>query len=339
MVYKLNNQQCLTVLERMLMMRRFEETVCAVAEDNFFGHFHLYIGQEATGAAVIEAMSDDDLALTTHRNHGHIIGRGADPGRALAEILGRSDGFNGGYGGTLHMTSRENGFLSTSAVVGGGIGLATGAAYALKRAPGNTISVAFFGDGALEEGTAYESLNLASLWGLPVLFVCENNSVENAGSTSGEYPSSVNAAKELVDMPRSLGIHTNAVDGTDVAAVYDAAAEAIVGIRAGGGPAFIEAKTARWPGTSALWPELATGVTDLRAATDENFISGEHGSWMRHHDPVLAMVRRLVEDKIISADEIMAIDLGITKVMESAKSFSLASPQPEPSSAVQGVFA
>ena len=144
MEYQLSDRQNKDLLERMLMMRRFEETVAATAEDHFFGHYHLYIGQEATGAAVIEALGTDDLILTTHRNHGHIIGRGADPGPTLAEILGRADGFNGGRGGTLHLTSRDQGFLSTSAVVGGGIGLAVGAGYALKRAAGTAISVAFF---------------------------------------------------------------------------------------------------------------------------------------------------------------------------------------------------
>jgi pyruvate dehydrogenase E1 component alpha subunit len=338
MAHQLNHQQSIDVLERMLMMRRFEETVCAVAEDNFFGHYHLYVGQEATGAAVIAALKKEDRIVTTHRNHGHIIGRGADPGRALAEILGRQDGFNGGRGGTLHMTSREHGFLSTSAVVGGGIGLATGAGYAQKRIAGNGISVAFFGDGALEEGTAFESLNLASLWKLPVLFVCENNSAVMPGTERGEYPSSVNAARELVDIPQSVSINAISVDGADALAVFAAVEQAIASIRAGNGPAFIEAKTVRWPGTATLWPTLATGVTNLRAAADDTLITGEHAEWIRHQDPVLRMIRRLVEDTVLSFDDVLAIDLQVTEKMDQAKSFSLASPQPEAASSLHGVF-
>lgn len=335
MVHQLNHHQSKEVLECMLMMRRFEEAVCAVAEDNFFGHYHLYIGQEATGAAVIEALKSEDMILTTHRNHGHIIGRGADPGRALAEILGRQDGFNGGRGGTLHMTSREQGFLSTSAVVGGGIGLATGAGYAQKRTAGSGISVAFFGDGALEEGIAFESLNLASLWNLPVLFVCENNS---AIAERGEYPSSVNAAKELIDIPQSVSINAMSVDGGDASAVFAAVDQAIASIRAGNGPAFIEAKTVRWPGTASLWPILATGITNLRAAEDETLITGEHAEWIRHQDPILRMIRQLVEGSVLSFDEVLAMDLQVTKKMDQAKLFSLASPQPEAASSLHGVF-
>jgi len=338
MEYQLTHQKSRDILERMLKMRRFEEAVCAVAEDHFFGHYHLYIGQEATGASVIEALDSKDLILTTHRNHGHIIGRGADPGKAMAEILGRADGFNGGRGGTLHLTERSKGFLSTSAVVGGAIGLATGAGYALKRAPGNTISVAFFGDGALEEGTAFEALNLASLWSLPVLFICENNSHGAPGAAAGEYPSSVIAAKELVAIPESLDIRAISVDGADVQAVYAAVAEAIAAIRAGLGPHFIETNTVRWPGSRPLWPELSTGVTDLSAAWDESRISGEHAEWIRGHDPVLRLARHLIDDGALSIDEVTKIDIDIRDKMMVAKSFSLASPLPEPESALEGVF-
>ena len=336
---QLTDRQSRDILERMLKMRRFEETVSVTAEDHFFGHYHLYIGQEATGAAVIEALSADDLILTTHRNHGHIIGRGADPGKTLAEILGRADGFNRGRGGTLHLTARDHGFLSTSAVVGGGIGLATGAGYALKRSTGTAISVAFFGDGALEEGTAYESLNLASLWSLPVLFVCENNSLGAPGAAAGEYPSSVNAAKELVDIPRSVDITTQSVDGADASAVYTAAAEAIGAIRAGHGPAFIEAKTVRWPGSRPIWPTLATGITNLAAAVDGPLISGEHADWICDCDPVLAWVRQLIDNGVLSIGQVEEIDLRTRDLMASAKSFAVASKLPEPESALLGVFA
>ena len=133
MVEQATNAERRDIFEAMLLMRRFEESVALMSKDHPFGHFHLYIGQEATGASVLAALRGDDLVLTTHRNHGHIVGRGADPARALAEILGRAGGLSGGRGGTLHLTDRSAGFLSTSAVVGGAIGLATGAGHALRR--------------------------------------------------------------------------------------------------------------------------------------------------------------------------------------------------------------
>jgi pyruvate dehydrogenase E1 component alpha subunit len=145
---KLTRDQSVSVFERMLLIRRFEEMVVRLfKEKHFFCHYHLYIGQEATGAAAIELLEPDDLTLTTHRNHGHVVGRGGDVGKALAEILGRADGFNRGRGGTLHMTDRSVGFLSTSAVVGNIVGLAAGAAYALKQAGKGNIAIAFFGKG------------------------------------------------------------------------------------------------------------------------------------------------------------------------------------------------
>ena len=165
-------------LERMLTIRRFEEAVNKLFHDDhaFMTHFHLYIGQESTGVGLMEALGDGDKLATHHRNHGHILARGSDPKKALAEILGRETGLNKGAGGTLHMSDPDLGFISTSSIVGGSISLANGAAFALKQEGGDAIAVGLFGDGALEEGIAYESLNLAALYELPVLFVCENNS-------------------------------------------------------------------------------------------------------------------------------------------------------------------
>src|SRR4051794_4328492 len=164
-------------LEAMLTIRRFEETVVGLFEAHeFMTHFHLYIGQEATGVPLMDALGPDDKIATHHRNHGHVLARGADPKIALAEILGRENGMNRGAGGTMHLSDTERGFLSTSAIVGGSISLSIGAAFALKSQGGDAVAVGLFGDGALEEGVAYESLNFAALWSLPVVFVCENNS-------------------------------------------------------------------------------------------------------------------------------------------------------------------
>src|SRR5262247_1169025 len=170
-----------TLLDRMLLIRRFEEAVLRLSnEKQFIGHYHLYIGQEATGVAVMSLLDARDRVATTHRNHGHVLARGADPGRAMAEILGRTTGLNGGRGGTLHLSEPDLGFLSTSGIVGGCVGLATGGAYAQKRRGKGGVSVAFFGDGSLEEGISFECMSIAVLWKLPVVFLCENN---GAGAT------------------------------------------------------------------------------------------------------------------------------------------------------------
>ncbi len=326
------------IFERMALMRRFEEMVTELAKDNSFGHYHLYIGEEATGAATIEALRPGDLTSTTHRNHGHMVGRGVDPGGALAEIMGRSGGLNGGFGGTLHLTDRSAGFLSTSAVVGGSIGIATGAGYRLKRAGDGSVSVGFFGDAALEEGIAFESLNMAALWSLPVLYVCENNARGAPGAKAGEFSSSTMAIQDLADIPGALGIATEVVDGADVDAVFAAVSRAVARLRAGDGPVFIEAVTERWPGSRPLWPELSTGITDLDAAWDDGRITGEHAGWIRDHDPVLRYARTLVSEGEFSADELREMDRRVQEGMDAARAFAEASPLPALETALHGVF-
>jgi len=307
------------------------------------GHDRLYIGQEAAGAAVLEALGPDDLLLTTHRNHGHLVGRGSDPARVIAEIMGREGGLNRGRGGTLHATDRALGFLQTSALVGGVLPLATGAGFALKqtrRSPAtNAVAVAFFGDGALEEGAAFEALNIAALWKLPVVFVCENNSAGAIGQAGGGYPSSVHAARPLAAIPESLGIATQALaDGSDIASVHRAACEAVAACRAGNGPAFIEAATERWPGNQGLWPEPATGTTDLRIASGEAAASGPHRDWILRHDPVLRVARELIADGI-GPGALAAFDADIAAELDVAERTALASKLPDPAGAAAFTFA
>ena len=249
-------------LERMLTIRRFEETVVGLFEAHeFMTHFHLYIGQEATGVPLMQALGPDDKIATHHRNHGHILARGTDPKIALAEILGRENGMNRGAGGTMHLSDVDRGFLSTSAIVGGSISLAIGAGFALKNQGGDAVSVGLFGDGALEEGVSYESLNLAALWSLPVVFVCENNSEGALGSAGGGFPTSVSAVDDLTKIPETFGIPVETVDGRDVEGVYDVATRAVAHARARKGPYFVHVATARFAGTQPLWPNLPTGPT------------------------------------------------------------------------------
>ena len=337
----LNQKEALDIFEQMLLMRRFEEMVIQISteEEYFFGHFHVYIGQEATGASVIAQLTEHDLITTTHRNHGHLISRGADPGRVLAEIMGRIDGYNGGRSGTLHLTARSLGFLSTSAVVGGSAGIGTGAAYALKNSDNHAIAVSFFGDGALEEGIVFESLNIAVLYNLPILFMCENNSYGAGGAAAGEYPSSVISTSHLIDIPLSLNMQAEVVDGADADAVYKAAGEAIQTIRNGDGPVFLETSTERWPGTRPLWPELLTGVTDISTAWESANITGEHSEWIKVHDPILRHVREMLEAGYADKEGIIAVDARINNDIETAREFAVNSPLPDPDTFIDHVFA
>jgi pyruvate dehydrogenase E1 component alpha subunit len=335
----LDRKTSLSIFERMLMMRHFEEAVIRLyAEKRFASHYHIYIGQEATGAAVLEALGDKDLICTTHRNHGHIIGRGCDPNRAMAEILGRATGFNGGRSGTLHLSDPSHGFLSTSAVVGGCAGLATGAAYGIKTKKEKNVAVGFFGDGALEEGLVIESFNIAALWKLPIVYVCENNASGAWGATQGGYPGATTATDSFTRLPAAYGIHCIKVDGTDINAVHAAAIEAVQRCRAGNGPVFIEAFTLRWPGSSPLWPELAT-VTDLNEAWDPSLIKGKNADWSRQHDPLLRAARELTASGHASRDEIMKRDKEARDRIAKACEVAIASPMPDPATVGQHVFA
>jgi len=328
------------LLRTMLRMRRFEEAVFRLAsERRFAGHFHLYIGQEATGAAVISALEGRDRIATTHRNHGHVIARGADPAAALAEILGRVDGLNGGRAGTLHLCEPSLGFISTSAVVGGCISLAVGAGYACKQNGDGSVTAAFFGDGALEEGVSYEAMNIASLLRLPVLFVCENNSADAWGAARGGYPTLVHAGSDLLQVPKSLGIEAIRVNGTDADEVRAAAASAVAKCREGRGPVFIESVTKRWPGSNPLWPGLVTGVTDIRMATGEVPMQGEHVEWYRHRDPILRLARALASHGADAIERIHRCDAEIRRETAFAEASALESPFPEAETALANVFA
>jgi len=328
-----------TLLETMLLIRRFEEAVLRLSnEKQFIGHYHLYIGQEATGAAVMSLLDARDRIATTHRNHGHVLARGADPGRAMAEILGRASGLNGGRGGTLHLSEPDLGFLSTSGIVGGCISLGVGGGYACRQRGNGAVSAVFFGDGALEEGVSFEALNIASLWHLPVLFVCENNSTGSWAPGAG-YPTLVHASSDLCSIARSVNIATMRVDGADAGAVHAAAGEAIALCRAGKGPIFIEAVTRRWPGSNPLWPEPATGTTDMRMASGEVAPGGEHADWLENHDPVLRLGRLLARRGSDAVARLALLDQTARTRIDAAVAFALESPLPAAATVLNHVFA
>jgi TPP-dependent pyruvate/acetoin dehydrogenase alpha subunit len=327
-------------LGSMLTIRRFEEEVDKLFHDDhaFMTHYHLYIGQESTGVALMEALGSDDKLATHHRNHGHVLARGSEPKLALAEILGREAGLNKGAGGTLHMSDPSLGFISTSAIVGGSISLATGAGWAMKQEDGDGIAVGLFGDGALEEGIAYESLNLASLWSLPILYFCENNSPGALGSAGGGFPTSVSAVKDLTDIPKTFGIPVETVDGRSVDDVFEVTSKAVEHCRAGKGPFFVHAVTDRWAGSQGLWPSVVSGALDISMAWDDSKIKGEHADWYTDHDPVLLYARQLLDSGDVTQEELTEMDERVKAVTAEARAFALEAPRPSPESALDNVF-
>jgi pyruvate dehydrogenase E1 component alpha subunit len=324
-------------LRTMLRIRRFEEALIALAETHDVGHFHVYVGQEATGVPALALLEDGDVAYTTHRNHGHLIARGVDPAAMLAEILGRATGTNRGKGGTLHLASPGHGFPTTSASVGGPLPIAVGSAFAFKELGRDRVSVCLFGDGALEEGAWHEAANIAAIRQLPVIFLCENNSVGAVTQKAGEYPSSTLAVGTLADLAAPFGIPNAVIDGSDAGAVHDAMLGAIARGRAGGGPTFIEARTVRWPGNQGIWAELVTGRVDVRFAWDNARIPAEHRTWFTDQDPIVRYARELLAAGV-SRDQIAALDDEARREMDAAVEFALASPWPAAAEALEDVY-
>lgn len=328
------------MLDRMLAMRRFEEAVFQLRQEKLFGgHYHLYIGQEATGAAVMAALGEQDRIYTTHRNHGHLIARGADPGRGLAEILGRATGLNGGRGGTFHLADAQLGMPHTSALVGGCVPLAAGAGLAAKVDGTDALGVAMFGDGSLEEGVVFETLNLAKLWDLPVLFVCENNTPGALDRAQGGSNSSRLATESLSGVAASIELESHSVDGGDAQAVFALMSDVVPRCRKGGGPVFIEALTERWPGNYGRWPDMVTGETVLAMAWDDSPIPEDYAKWHRTDDPLLRLVRSLTASGAVTKDDLEAQDSAIRQRMEGAKSFARDSAPPDISTVADNVFA
>jgi len=322
----------LALFERMLLIRRFEELNIEIWPRHLYmGRQHLYIGHEGVAAAVGLAMKRGDICNTTHRNHGYVLARGVDPGKALAEILGRVGGTNQGRGGPWHISDKSHGILTTSAQLGGGLGLGVGAGFGLKWKPSKPVSVVHFGDGTMPEGLVYESFNMASVFSLPVLFVCENNAVPERGGLL--------AVKGWQDVPRALSIHCEPpVDGNDCGAVYNLVSKSLARIRRTGRPVFIQPNVKAWLGSHKAIPEYTTGVTDLAMAWDAKRITGPHADW-NHGDPIIRMARVILRAKQGTRDHLLAIDAKVAKRLEAALAYAEASPFPKPRSALDGVFA
>lgn len=329
-------------LRRMLLIRRAEEQVIHFATDHvglIRGHYHVYIGQEATGVGVCASLGPADYVFTTHRNHGHVLARGGEPGPVLAEIIGKSTGYNRGRGGTFHVAAPHLGILHSSGIVGGCIPLATGAAFSIKKRGTDQVSLVFFGDGVMEEGAFYEGINMAALWKLPVIFLCENNSVAPEQRTAGQYPSSSHAAKQLVDVPRAFGIPSEIVDGADVRAVYSLARELVERTRRGEGPFFVEARISRWPGNLGLFPELPGGDFDLAWIWAREAAPPELRDWLERSDPISLLARHLVQESRLTRQEVEDLDREVRQAVAEAAGFALESPYAPAETALEHVFA
>ena len=323
----------------MFVIRHFEESLVPLHDKGVFsGHYHLYIGQEATGVPALSCLRADDYLFTTHRNHGHLLARGAEPKRLFAEILGRVDGLNGGKGGSFHSVAPSLGFLHSSGVVAGIIPLSTGTAYAAKVQKNGRITVCLFGDGSLEEGAAPEAFNLASLLKLPVLFLCENNGKYGSGRAVAAAQSSSMAAYPLTDLPKAYKVPAQQIDGIDAGLVHATILEAVEKIRRGEGPQFVEAQTVRYPGSATNWPTVPA-PTDTALAWDVTSVPEKAREWYRSADPLLVYIRELVEANQATRDEIAVIERQVKSEIADAVEFAVNSPFPKLEEAERGFFA
>jgi TPP-dependent pyruvate/acetoin dehydrogenase alpha subunit len=330
--YQANVMDRLGVLETMLRIRRLEEAVVKLAEDParpIRGHVHVSIGQEAAAAGACAALGPDDYLFTTHRNHGHVLARGGEPARILAEILGRVDGYSHGRAGGFHVAVPQLGILHTSAIVGGSVALAAGAAFAASRLGSSRVALVFFGDGAMEEGVFSETLNIAQLWRLPVVFFMENNSVSATERSGRGSPTSEHSAAALSDIPRSYGLSTEVIDGTDIDAVVAASCRAVDAARAGRGPFFVESRTSRWPGNFGSSPTLSlSGETDIAWVWSPEAAPEAVRRWVDLSDPVLRLARGLLESREVDRDSLVDLDARVRQEMQRASDIATQSSEP-----------
>ncbi len=317
---EVSREHAVELLARMIRIRRFEELAARLrAQGVIPGFLHPYIGQEAVAVGVCDVLGPEDVQTSTHRGHGHMIGRGADPAKMYAELFARITGYNRGKGGSLHMIDTDLGFLGANGIVAGGIPLATGAALQLKRAGKDAVAVTFFGDGASNEGAFHEAMNLAALWKLPILFVCENN-------LYGEFTrqDKHQLIADVADRAAGYVMPGVVVDGNDVLAVRAVTAEAVGRARAGEGPTLIECKTYRHRG------HFEGDMAKYRP-------KGELEYWLTR-DPISLFSEQLQKRWGLSEDDLKAVDDDVVAELERAAEWAKEQPFPEPEDAYTNVY-
>lgn len=306
-----NPKKLADLLRRMWLIRAFEEKASALyAERKIVGLLHLGIGQEAVAVGVCSLLRNNDLVYGSHRSHGHAIAKGADVNRLMAELAGRATGYCGGKGGSMHIVAKECGFITATGVVGGTIPLAVGAAFAAKERKQGRVAVVFFGDGAGQVGPFHESLNIASLWQLPVIFVCENNGYAEFTPLSAHTK-----VERLAQHAKTYGIPAATVDGNDLFAVREAMEKAVEKCRAGKGPVFIECLTHRMRGHYEGDPGKYRELSQL-------------AEWQKK-DPIARLARAVKNKMTITDKQIEAIEREARDRVDKAVEFALSSPWPD----------
>ena len=318
---KSNSKDPVDLLRRMWLIRAFEEKASALyAERQIVGLLHLGIGQEAVAVGACSWLGNDDFVYGGHRSHGHAIAKGADINRLMAEIAGRATGYCGGKGGSMHIVAKETGFITATGVVGGTIPLALGAAFAAKEKKQGQVAMVFFGDGAGQAGPFHESLNIASLWRLPVIFVCENNGYAEFTPLSAHTK-----IERLAQHAKTYGISAGTVDGNDLFAVRDAMQKAVERCRSGKGPVFVECLTQRMRGHYEGDPGKYRELSQL-------------ADWKKK-DPIGRAARALKSKKAVTDKELDAMEREARALVERAAKFALSSPWPEASEVITQVTA
>jgi acetoin:2,6-dichlorophenolindophenol oxidoreductase subunit alpha len=317
----LSRERMLDLLGQMERIRVFEET----AEQLYIrglihGTMHLSIGQEASAVGAIAALEAADYILSTHRGHGHCLAKGADPGRMMAEFMGKETGYCRGLGGSMHIADVEGGNLGANGIVAGGIPIAVGVGWSMKAQRRREVCLVFFGDGASNEGAFHEALVCASIWRLPIIFFCENNHYAMSLPVQAGVPTGdISARAAAYDVP---GV---SVDGNDLLAVYEAAANAAARARAGQGPTLIEAKTYRWRGHSKSDRNLYRTQEEIQ-------------SW-RERDPIARFRSQLIAAGQLDEDEAEAIARAARQAIEAGVAFAEQSPEPDPAILEDAVYA
>ncbi len=312
----------LDLYRQMMTVREFEEQVLRLYEKTLItGIAHVSVGQEAVAVGVCAALNQEDYITSTHRGHGHCLAKGADVGRMFAELFGKEDGYCRGKGGSMHIANQEGGNLGANGIVGGGISIATGAALSAKLQKNNRVSVSFFGDGALNQGILSESMNMASIWNLPVIFACENNQY-------GEYTPMRRVTAGTVKMRgEAFSIPSISVDGMNVLDVYEAMSSATERARNGEGPSFLIFSTYRYYGH---------GMGDRNRPYRTR---DEESEWREKRDPIDNLNRQILEDERISSSELDAIRDDVNEEIERGIEFGQKSPYPKPESVLKHVYA
>jgi pyruvate dehydrogenase E1 component alpha subunit len=319
----LDKPELVQMLRTMILIREFDERAIQLrVAGKIYGAVHPYVGQEAVAVGVCSTLTTTDRVTSTHRGHGHCIAKGADIRRMMAELFGRVDGYCKGKGGSMHIADFAVGMLGANGIVGGGLPIACGAALAAQIEGRGDVTVCFFGDGAAAEGEFHEALNIAALWKLPIVFVCENNQYAANNAVAAQHPRvDIAAHAGAYDMPGVV------VDGNDVLEVRATTGDAVARARRGNGPSLLECKTYRWH----FHAMRATPPPDTRPAD-------EVASW-KARDPIARLEEHARGRGVLSAAEIDAIRERVTADLDAAVAFADASPFPDPKDLLVDMFA